>query len=254
MLFGHKSDSKALAGSMHRRLIEGGWEKLNPGQLSSPQSVLRTLHALGDNSTAETYASSGGTCGVIHSRVGANAADGCGLGDWAKWFTRAAEANQPSAKGPYSAEPVQSPGANTPTEMLKILLQVYAEDGDMQQASRLLNSQVGKLDVTDIISIVPMTWPLCSVSSFLIRSLRHSLHTRHEGQIVKAISAGQNLEALDRSYVTLREEGAIIEEAVEGDDSGETEESFDEKSGLVEKVAMQLGQGDVRVVNVEPHS
>lgn len=89
------------------------------------------------------------------------------------------------------------------------------------------------------------------MSSFLIRTLRRSLHAKHEGQIVKAISAGQNLDFLQQSYVTIRDEGAIIEEAVEDDEGGGSAEDFDEKGSLVEKVAMQLGQGDVHVADLD---
>lgn len=90
------------------------------------------------------------------------------------------------------------------------------------------------------------------MSSFLLRSLRRSLHEKHEGQIVKAISAGQNLDVLEQSYAIIRDEGAIIEEAVEDEDEdGGSVEHLDEKGGFVEKVAMQLGQGDLHVVGLD---
>lgn len=78
------------------------------------------------------------------------------------------------------------------------------------QTARLLNAQAVHLDVVDVrlrrsarlcrtddvqvVSAVPPTWPLAKLSSFLSRSLRRTLHARHEGMIVKAIAAGQNLE------------------------------------------------------------
>ena len=46
-----------------------------------------------------------------------------------------------------------------------------------------------------ILSMVPPNWPLTTTSTVLSRSLRRLLHSRHEGMIIKNLSAGQNLEA-----------------------------------------------------------
>ncbi|KIM70771.1 hypothetical protein SCLCIDRAFT_100585 [Scleroderma citrinum Foug A] len=252
------SESVAVATHVQERLTQGGWEKVLGlemavlhSKLSPPSVVLRALHALRDNATAETYASSGGTYGVISARIASSAAEGCGLGEWAKWFAKAMEDRGPVSKGlnGFNSEKLESTGGSA--EMLKTLVQVYSEEGDIHQVSRLLSSQAESLDVVDIIPLVPASWPLHSVSSFLIRSLRRPLHAKHEGQIVKAISAGQNLDFLEQSYVIIRDEGAIIEEAVEDDEGGGSAEDFDEKSSLVEKVAMQLGQGDVHVADLD---
>jgi len=49
--------------------------------------------------------------------------------------------------------------------------------------------------------------------------------------IIKNLSAGQNLEATDKTWEVFREEGAIIEEALEDDDdSSSTAEKVDEKA------------------------
>lgn len=45
-----------------------------------------------------------------------------------------------------------------------------------------------------VLALVPSEWPLDVVSSFFQRSLRRQLHDRASWQILKAISAGQNLE------------------------------------------------------------
>lgn len=79
------------------------------------------------------------------------------------------------------------------------------------------------------------------MSCFLSRTFRRTLHERHQGQIVKTISAGQNLEVKDRTWLVLREEGMIIEEAVDEDeDDGEGGAVLDEKRALVEKVGVHL--------------
>ncbi|KAI6148762.1 hypothetical protein BKA82DRAFT_4141239 [Pisolithus tinctorius] len=248
--FGSGAEGEALLKRVQERIAEGGWEKalslevaVLHSKLSPPSIVLRTLHSLRDSVTAEAFASNGGAYGVISPRIGASAAEGCELADWAKWFVKTVEDRSAAVNRTKSA----NPGRQPPSEMLKTLVQVYTEDEDVQQVSRLLSSQAQNLEIPDVISLVPESWPLHSVSSFLVRSLRRSLHEKHEGQIVKAIYAGQNLKVFERSYITLRDEGAIIEETIE-DGEGGSGESFD---GLVEKVAMQLGRGDIHVVDIE---
>ncbi|KAI6029783.1 hypothetical protein BKA83DRAFT_4223100 [Pisolithus microcarpus] len=253
-LVSSEAEGEALAKRVQERIVEGGWEKVLGlevavlhSKLSEPSVVLRTLHSLRDSVTAEAYASSAGVYGVISPRTGASAAEGCELADWAKWFVKAVEDRNLAVMRAKSA----NLGGQPPSEMLKILLQVYTEDGDIQQVSRLLSSQAHSLDIPDIVSLVPESWPLHSISSFLARSLRRSVHIKHEGQIVKEICAGQNLEVLQRSYFILQQEGATIEEAVEDGEEGGSGEHLDEKGEYVEKVAMHLGQGDVHVVDVE---
>jgi len=104
-------------------------------------------------------------------------------------------------------------------ELITILLKVYMSGGDpsIDRASRLLNTQAMNLDVLEILSMVPPNWPLNATSTFLSRSLRRLLHSRHEGMIIKNLSAGQNLEVADKTWEILREEGAVIEEALEDD-------------------------------------
>jgi vacuolar protein sorting-associated protein 3 len=96
------------------------------------------------------------------------------------------------------------------------VLMAFYRTASADRTARLLNSQAVNLDVVDVgplrkpftlcnslshlfplfqvISLVPPDWPLKTLSTFLSRSFRRSLHARHEAQIVKAIGAGQNLE------------------------------------------------------------
>ena len=67
--------------------------------------------------------------------------------------------------------------------------------------------------------MIPPEWPLRVLSTFVTRSLRRTLHARHEGQIVKAISAGQNLAVADRTWAVIREQGALVEEPASDDDA-----------------------------------
>ncbi len=77
--------------------------------------------------------------------------------------------------------------------------------------------------------MIPSEWPLRILSTFVTRSLRRTLHAHHEGQIVKAISQGQNLVVADQTWDVIREQGAIIEEPLEDD---EDEDDTGEKLGL----------------------
>jgi len=150
------SEGIAVATRVQERLTQGGWGKVlslemavlhskvgelirhlsfiaasldTPVQLSPPSMVLRALHALRDNATAETYASSGGTRGVISPRIASNAAEGCGLGEWAKWFVKAMEDRGSIAKSlsGLNSEKLENTGGSA--EMLKTLVQVYTEEG-----------------------------------------------------------------------------------------------------------------------------
>ncbi|KIJ14692.1 hypothetical protein PAXINDRAFT_169602 [Paxillus involutus ATCC 200175] len=230
------NEGRGIAKDIQDRIVKGGWEKvlslemaILSSKIPSPHATLGTLHALRDASTAESYALSGGATGVVSTKVGVNAAEGCGLADWGGWFGRG------------GAGGVKVGGKEG--DLLKMLLEVYMEDGDTQQTARLLSSQAGRLDVIDIIQLVPPTWPLHTISTYLTRSLRSAQHISHETQIVKAICAGQNLAVLEQTFEVLREEGAIVEEAVSDDEEGEGEKgvgggeggagkSFDEKVGL----------------------
>lgn len=79
---------------------------------------MKTLYTLRDTSTAESYASSGGLTGVVGTKIGVNAAEGCGLSDWSGWF----------AKGGSTAGVKEENGVHN-DDMLKMLLEVYMEDG-----------------------------------------------------------------------------------------------------------------------------
>jgi len=99
------------------------------------------------------------------------------------------------------------------------------------------------------------------ITPFLSHSLRRLLHAEQEGKILKNISAGQNLEVdlffllfiyvafseihqvKHRTWLILRDEGAIIEEATEDDDTEESSEpkSFDEKGDqLSQNIALHV--------------
>ena len=131
------------------------------------------------------------------------------------------------------------------------------------------------LDVLDVVAKLPAEWPLRVLSTFVSRSLRRTLHARHEGQIVKAISQGQNLAIAENTWAVIREQGMVIEEPISGDEDEDEEgeklgldlgdrvagepASFNEKAELRHEVtfsddgAMRPGE-DVVDISVSPQS
>lgn len=123
---------------------------------------------------------------------------------------------------------------------------------------------IAGLKLTDVFSQViptlPAKWPLKVMSSFLARSFRRTVHARQEGRIVKAISAGQNLDVCicslhclnsfpeflislqvkDRTWLVLREEGMVVEEALDDDADGG---DYDEKNEVIEKLSSAQEKG-----------
>ncbi|KAJ7109430.1 hypothetical protein C8R44DRAFT_802494 [Mycena epipterygia] len=195
------------------------------GKLGNHRAALSTLvNDLRDSSSAEAYCTLGGD--VIPSKdAQAICTDAkLGLGMWASGL---------SGKGRQKTVDVNDVVKRK--ELLKTLLEVYMndEEASAERAAHLVNSQAMNLDVLDVIPMVPAKWPLKVMSSFLARSFRRTVHARQEGRIVKAISAGQNLDVKDRTWLILREEGMVVEEALDDEDE-RGRADYDEK--VVEKI------------------
>ncbi|KAF8878713.1 hypothetical protein BD779DRAFT_1676706 [Infundibulicybe gibba] len=202
------------------------------GKLGNHRSALTALaRGLRDGSSAEAYCILGGD--VVPTGVAHTIAENSGLRNWATALFPLVTGKA----GPNAAARRKVVNENLKRELLRMLVDIYIDDENgTMDAGRLLNSQAMNLDDLEIVSVLPDRWPLNVTSSFLTRSFRRALHARHEGKIVKTISAGQNLETKERTWLILREDGMTLEEAVEDENDG----SYDEKA-LTEKVAMQLG-------------
>lgn len=185
-------------------------------------------------------------------------------------------------KGPPPLKRTKTVDEAVKKDLIMILLEVYMSGGETtaDRTARLLNSQAMNLEVLDVVAKLPPEWPLRVLSTFVSRSLRRTLHARHEGQIVKAISQGQNLAVAESTWAIVREQGMVIEEPLSGDEGEEDEEgeklgldlgervegqpaSFNEKAGLHHEVAFAdddqrnevLGPGeDVVDISVSPPS
>lgn len=227
------------------QIVASGFDKvlglevaLLDGKMGMHRIALRALAlTLRDPVSAETYARTGGI--VVPSK----AVEACGMGEWGALFA--------AKGGPGILEREKS--SEGKGELVRMLLEVYMEDGEPQQTTRLLSSQAAILDTIDVIPLVPPDWPLSSLSPFLTHSFRRTLHAKHEGQIIKAMCAAQNSKVFEGSYLVFREQGAIIEEADDEEDGDGEPESFNEKDGLAEKIALHLQdqqQSEVGVVDV----
>lgn len=233
---------------------------------------------LRDTLSAEAYCLLGGI--VVSPRLAQVVAERTGLQVWAALIHGPKPASgRPTLVAPSEKERLTGLREDADKrELLKILLEVYANTGyarswlhtgnsaDMrvpysaeEQTAMLLNSQAIHLDVVDVASTMPPTWPVAQLSSFLARSLRRQMHERHEGMIVKSIAAGQNLEvcvtemtsvlgvllilrslkATDVWHAHTLEQGALVEEP--NDNHSDAEEPMDEtKALLLERLAEKL--------------
>ncbi|KAJ7774542.1 hypothetical protein DFH07DRAFT_952255 [Mycena maculata] len=212
------------------------------GKLGNHHAALSAIvNDLHDSSSAEAYCTLGGD--VIPSKVAqAICADAkLGLGLWAFGL---------NGKGRQKTVDANDVGLVKRKELLKILLEVYMSDeaASAERVALLVNSQAMNLDVVDVIPMVPAQWPLKVMSSFLARSFRRTVHARQEGRIVKAISAGQNLDVKDRTWLILREEGMVVEESLDEDDGDGAD--YDEKGGVIEKVASAPPNGQEEKTSV----
>ncbi|KAH7919296.1 hypothetical protein BV22DRAFT_1199560 [Leucogyrophana mollusca] len=238
-----------------------------PPQLANHRAALTTLvHDLRDAASAEAYCACGGRAVVRGER-------GWGVGEaWAAWAACVGVVGGGVGGGGGGVNGGGVNGGNggggsgngdeaaRRTELLRVLLEVYTADGEASLARRLLDAQGGGMDVVDILPQIPPSWPLSTLSGFLARSSRRTLHARHEGMLVKGVCAGENLEVMDKTWLVLRDQGAIVEEAAddsdedEGEDGGEKVSVVDEKAAavLADRLARKVGSGGApRVVDVE---
>lgn len=244
-LFALQALSGYNAEMVKSQIVVSGFDKvlglevaLLDGKMGMHRMALRALAlTLRDPISADTYARTGGI--VVPSK----AVEACGMGEWGALFA--------AKGGPGILEREKS--SEGKGELVRMLLEVYMEDGEPQQTTRLLSSQAASLDAVDVIPLVPPDWPLSSLSPFLTHSFRRTLHAKHESQIIKAICAAQNSKVFEDSYLVFREQGAIIEEADDGEDGDGEPESFNEKDGLAEKFALHLqDQQRSEVADVRP--
>ncbi|KAI0337403.1 hypothetical protein BDW22DRAFT_1409963 [Trametopsis cervina] len=180
------------------------------GKLGRHHEALTVLiHTLHDSASAEVYCTLGGE--VISPKTAAALSERFGVPTLPLSIVNGAE-------------------ESVKRTLTKVSLEVYMSGGDAmaERTARLLNAQAMNLDVVDVISELPPTWPLRVLSSFLSRSLRRTQHELHEAQLVKAIAVSENLRVVEESWGPLREAGGLVEEATE-EEPGDGDEKISEK-------------------------
>ncbi|KAI1785956.1 hypothetical protein LXA43DRAFT_1035560 [Ganoderma leucocontextum] len=246
------------------------------GKLGNHRSALSILvHDLNDSTSAEAYCTLGGE--VVPAKTAQQIGERSNLQPWAALVIPLAAPGKQS-RGAPPLKRTKTVDEDVKKDLIMVLLEVYMAGGETtaDRIAQLLNSQAMNLDVLDVVAKLPGEWPLRVLSTFVTRSLRRTLHARHEGQIVKAISQGQNLAIAERTWAVVREQGMVIEEPVSGDEGEDGEEgeklgldlgervegqpaSFDEKVGLHHEVAFaddsatEAGE-DVVDISVSPQS
>ncbi|KAI0754157.1 hypothetical protein C8Q80DRAFT_1216335 [Daedaleopsis nitida] len=207
------------------------------GKLGNHRSALSILvHDMKDSTSAEAYCTLGGE--VVPAKTAQLIGERSGLQPWAALVTPLAAPGKTQKPGAAPMKRQKTVDEDVKKDLVMILLEVYMSGGETtaDRTAQLLNSQAMNLDVVDVISMIPPEWPLRILSTFVTRSLRRTLHAHHEGQIVKAISAGQNLAVAEMTWSVIREQGALVEEAI--DDGADDSEDGD--GG--EKLGLELGE------------
>ncbi|WVQ99304.1 hypothetical protein IAU59_006436 [Kwoniella sp. CBS 9459] len=118
--------------------------------------------------------------------------------------------------------------------LVKELLGVYMSDskGTSKQAAALLNAQSVHLDVLEVLGQMPNDWPLDEVSSFIKRSMRRGMHERATWGVLKAISAGQNLEVSEEYLDKIRQIPPAIQDGPNGGTGAGDGDGPDHENGV----------------------
>ncbi|KAI0064243.1 hypothetical protein BV25DRAFT_1823215 [Artomyces pyxidatus] len=211
------------------------------GKLGHHEVALSLLaNTVRDHISAEAYCATRGS--VLPPRAALSLAEKCGLSAWA--------GIAPSVKS--TAAPSAADEDET-RRLLRLLLEVYMRGSEQASkkdsasavsvtaAANLLNSQALNFDEVDVLELVPPAWPLPTLSAFLTRSFRRTLHAKHEGLVIKGIAMGQNLVISDETHEVMRSQGALVEEALPSSPSASSASVvFDEKVGYEPSAAIDV--------------
>ncbi|KAG9050608.1 hypothetical protein FS837_004133 [Tulasnella sp. UAMH 9824] len=217
------------------------------GRIGNHDAALSILvHSLKDSTTAEAYCTLGGD--VVPPKVASAVAQQMGVDAWGQLVTASSPGSGFGTAAARATTAGRSTSVRAPVSedakkaLIATLMRVYMKGGDnmAHETAQLLNAQAINLDVVDVLDSVPPTWSLNVMSSFVSRSLRRTLHDHEEGLLIKAIASAQNLDVSDMAYEAMREEGAMVEEALDsgteaGDDLNE-KQHFGEDEFFTEKV------------------
>ncbi|GJJ14976.1 hypothetical protein Clacol_009246 [Clathrus columnatus] len=218
-------------------------------QLGRHMEALQLLvHTLRDTSSADAYCALVGC--AISPRVAQFLGEKLQLQPWASLVTN--PSLERKGRSPTLDSTSETATENMRRKLLRVLLQILSSATETHTA-RLLNAQGGKLDVLDILSTVPSSWTLNALSSFLARSMRQSVHEKFEGQILKSLCLGQNLEVQENAYSTLLDQGAIIEEPIPGQERQSTTANETEPEEVSIEKKLVIAADTVNTTDIIPN-
>ncbi|TFY60724.1 hypothetical protein EVJ58_g4965 [Rhodofomes roseus] len=227
------------------------------GKLGEHRPALTSLvHDLHDPTSAEIYCTLGGV--IVPPKTAQSLGERFELQAWSALIAPPSVPGKPGIAKAQSMNRLVTVDGELKKTLIRILLEVYMSGGEAtaERTAKFLNAQAMNLDVLDVISLIPPDWPLSILSTFVARSLRRTLHAHHEGQIVKAISASENLVVAERTWLVIREQGRVIEEAVDDGEDGDEKgvpASFDEKVVLhADALARETAPQVVDIPHREP--
>lgn len=107
--------------------------------------------------------------------------------------------------------------------------------------------------------MIPDSFPLDLLESFLSRSIRRSLHLRQESSILKNLASGQNLVVSEKLFTVQERLGPTLEKRKQ-EGGGGMREGLNEKEKIVIQVEKGVegedqdttGEKEVRVLNQPP--
>ena len=136
------------------------------GRQGRHQQALRLLtHGLGDYHTAINYCLLGGSS-IFH----------------------------PAAGLAMESIPSREEQAKLFHHLFAEFLQIEDYEDRLEQSSELLARFGGWFDIAAVLSHIPDTWSVETLSGFLVSALRRLLHDKSEAMIVKALSGAENLQ------------------------------------------------------------
>lgn len=123
--------------------------------------------------------------------------------------------------------------------LIKITLSLTADSGEGDNKSvshlsrartaKVIETQAIRIDALNILPSIPDEWPLELMQSFVVRSMRRTLHVKHEAKLTKALWSGKSLEVEDRWYREMEAMGGVLAEEAENDSHAREEVVYLEK-------------------------
>lgn len=116
-------------------------------------------------------------------------------------------------------------------ELLNLLIKISLEQSAkatastraQERAAHIIETQAIRISAKEILPSIPNEWELSLMESFVIRSMRRSLHERYETKLMKALLQERTMDLSLRYYELTESLGGTLAEEEDGagsDDAG----------------------------------